>query len=186
MNLPGCAEVVTATQGIVSLGNDTLRTEFQTIATDSGKFTAYCQRAEIDANSGILPYESDSVFGSSSVIMNICEMSAVQGLAQNSPIKQQCDITTNLGGSPGGAPPGSPGGGAPPGSPASSSLPIPALGNLGLDTPAKQYGGIGGCIFLICICCVLILLVASSGGDGGGGGGGLASFLAARASLAGT
>ena len=161
MNLPGCAEVVTATQGIVALGNDTLRTQFQDIATDSGKFTQYCQRAEMTASSDILPFESDSGFGSSSVITNICDMTAVQGLAQNSPIKQQCNITTTLGGSPGGGapPPGSPG--APPGSPASSSLPIPALSNIGLDTPAKQYGGIVGCILFICACLIVILLLAS-------------------------
>jgi len=158
-----------------------------------GCVTEACVLAQtVDQNQQTLPYQSASC---PALNIQICGISIDVGAAQDSPINAQCSQSQVINppgsppsgspsapsGTPGAAPPGSPG------SPSTADLPVPALGDLGLDTPTKQYGGIGGCIFLICICCVLILLVASSGGDGGGGdGGGLASFLAARSSLAGS
>ena len=70
--------------------------------------------------------------------------------------------------------PGSSGPGTPTGTPAPSTgsdeskllITNPAVANV-LNTRTKQYGAIGGCIFIIlCCCCILILLM--SGGDSEG------------------
>ena len=114
--------------------------------------------------------------------LQICGINVSVGAAQNSPIDASCNqtmINNAPPGSPGAAPPpGSPGAAPPPGSPgAAPPLPIPALSNIGLDTPDKQYGGIGGCICLICICFIMIIVLAMSGG-GDEGGGSTAALLA--------
>lgn len=119
--------------------------------------------------------------------LQICGISVQVGAAQNSPINATCDQTmviTPPGSPPSGPapPPGSPSSGpAPP--PAGSPLPVPALGDLGLDTPEKQYGGIGGCICLICVCILIIVALAMSGG--GDEGGSTASFLASLSAAGG-
>ena len=115
--------------------------------------------------------------------LQICGINVSVGAAQNSPIDASCNqtmINNAPPGSPGAAPPpGSPGAAPPPGSPgAAPPLPIPALSNIGLDTPDKQYGGIGGCICLICICFIMIIVLAMSGGGDEGGGGSTAALLA--------
>jgi len=154
-----------------------------------GCVTEACILAQtVDQNQQTLPYQAASC---PALNIQICGIQIDVGAAQDSPINAQCSQSQIIN-PPGSSPssgssgtPSSPGTPPPPGSPDSTSLPVPALGNLGLDTPGKQYGGIGGCIFLICICCVLILLVVSSGGDEGGGGSDLASLIAARSALAG-
>ena len=118
-DLPGCGDVIRATQPIVSLGNDLLNTEFQSVQTDSGHFTQYCDTASRTGNGGgILPYESQASFATASVILNVCTQIANLGLAKNSPISQKCSIVNNTGDGSGSSPSPSP-------SPSPSSNPGP-------------------------------------------------------------
>ena len=92
----------------------------------------------------------------------------------------------NAAGSPGSSGGGGgDGGGGPPvtkGSDGSTLLITnPTVANV-LDTNTKQYGAIGGCVFLILICCVIILF--AMGGDSGGSSG--ANAILARLSTAGS
>ena len=96
-------------------------------------------------------------------------------------------------GSPSGSPPGAslaPGAPpAPPGAPVTtgsdgSTLLItnPTIANV-LDTNTKQYGAIGGCIFIILIC--LVLIVLSMGGDSSSSGPSASNIAFARLAGAG-
>lgn len=57
-------------------------------------------------------------------------------------------------------------------------LPVPALKSV-LNTPKKQYAGIGGLVLFLVCCCIIILLM-SSGGEKSSGNGGIAALLAAQ------
>jgi len=130
---------------------------------------------------------------------NVCLSKLTVGQMTGGTIDASCKQTFNMGaggsgGSPGGegyTRGGSAGGdGGGPGTPVTkgsdgSELLItnPAVANV-LDTNTKQYGAIGGCIFII-ICCCIIIIALMSGGDSGGGGANLATLLAFRGSSAG-
>jgi len=189
---PGCATyqigttphvgLVDRIKPVLSLPPNLTGQAINSLGNAPGCVTEACALAQtVDQNQQTFPYQSSTC---PALNIQICGININVGAAQDSPIDAQCtqsQVINPPAGSPGappaspGAPPGSPG--APPGSP----LPVPALGNIGLDTPTKQYGGIGGCVFFICICCIIILLLVS-GGDSGEGS---ANLLAARMTLAG-
>ena len=165
-SLPGCNEVATATQAIVSLGNATLQTEFQGIITDTGHLAPLaCGPAENIGNSGILPFESQASYAQATIITNICNQYADIGILQDSPIHQQCTINTTVNiGTPASSTPASvstPSGStpSPTGPSPDDNLPIPGLGSL-LPTPTDQWGAMGVCFAILCLCCVFIIIMS--------------------------
>jgi hypothetical protein len=104
--------------------------------------------------------------------------------------KQEFNINTAGGGGGGGSgmtagAPSMGGGGAPvtTGSDGSTLLITnPTIANV-LDTNKKQYGAIGGCIFIILIC--LVLIVLSMGGDSSSSGPSASNIAFARLAGAG-
>jgi hypothetical protein len=55
----------------------------------------------------------------------------------------------------------------------------------GVDTKEKQYGAVGGLVFLILCCCCLALLLLTGGGSGGSSGPGASNVALARLMTAG-
>ena len=94
---------------------------------------------------------------------------------------------------PPGAPPPPPGAPPPPpGAPSSTPGSPPSTDTLwspklipGVDTKEKQYGAVGGLVFLILCCCCLALLLLTGGGSGGSSGPGASNVALARLMTAG-
>jgi len=133
---------------------------------------------------------------------NVCLSKLTVGQMTGGTIDASCKQTFNMGaGGSGGSPSagtgytrggsaGGDGGGSPAGTPVTTGsdgsellITNPAVANV-LDTSTKQYGAIGGCIFII-ICCCIIIVVLMSGGDSESKGPDLASLLAFRSASAG-
>jgi len=155
--LPGCKDVIKATQDIVSLGNAALQTAFQGVQTDSGHFTQLCDTAERNANGGgILPYESAASFATASIITNICHQSYTAAIDLGVVVSQKCDIVNNVNINTGGpTPPHSP---SPP-SPSSSSPSSSSSSSLSPKNNNKIAIEIGGCIASLIMCCFCLLII---------------------------
>jgi len=194
-NLPGCTGYTvgsTPVRGMDDLFSQVPATVLTQMSQTTASMTnAGCLSQACGSNMGFsttetltLPFTNQNCAGAT-INLAVCTNNVNIGAAIDSSIQIHCNntinnnsgspaSTTSSKGSPGASPGASPG-------PAPSpppSLPVPALKSI-LNTPSKQYGGIGGCVCIILMCCLIIIVMAMSG-DNENSGGGIAALLAAQ------
>lgn len=169
-NLPGCKSIADKVGKYKSLGATFLTTALKPFcACDE------CTKAKTGSAGQYISQPAADQPGLCVDKINACFQQTTIGEMSGGTLNAGCTIQdiNAAPGSPSGSPPGAslaPGAPpAPPGAPVTkgsdgSTLLItnPAVANV-LDTNTKQYGAIGGCIFIILIC--LVLIVLSMGGD---------------------
>lgn len=182
---PGCAE-------LKALGNqfDTAPDDFKPIFQNmKNQVNAMCLsencktvRGATTNSTGIL-LPGTVPGGDCSSNFNVCLTKLTVGQMTGGNIDSSCKQTFNL--------PTTSGGTTTTTGPGGTGSPGPALGDLlfndptgYFDTKSKQYGAIGGCVFIL-ICCCLILVVLMAGGDGPSGPS-VSNFALARLMGAGT
>ena len=147
-NIPGCKELA-ATIGDLPGGAQ---------VAFSDKFCAsdVCVTKALGNSTALLP---DYTQGKQCPNIQQCIQDFRNANFQGSQVDASCKNTLNITGVPPPSPPAAsvpPPSGTPP-----SALPVPALKSV-LDTPKKQYAGIGCLVFLILVCCCIIILLMSS------------------------
>lgn len=162
-NMAGCTQVVAKTQGVVNYSTPAGVVAFNSAVSDLGKLATDCTTARSACNSAgcVIPYNPNAM--NVTEIINICNMISNQGLAQNSPVRQTCNIANTITTpGPAGTPPvttgNTPGalGSSPSSPPGSTSSP-----DTGSNT--KWYyigGGVAGFVCLCLFCLIIILLVS--------------------------
>jgi len=162
-NMAGCTQVVAKTQGVVNYSTPAGVVAFNSAVSDLGKLATDCTTARSACNSAgcVIPYNPNAM--NVTEIINICNMISNQGLAQNSPVRQTCNIanTINTPG-PAGTPSVTTGNtpGALGGPPANSSGSSTSSPDTGSNTKWYIGGGVAGFVCLCLFCLIIILLVS--------------------------
>jgi hypothetical protein len=184
-DLPGCKSIADKVGKYKSLG--------ATFLTTSLKPFCACDECTKAKTGSAGQYISQPAADQASLCtdkINACFQQVTIGEMSGGNLNAGCtiqDINAAPGSPSSGGGGGGGGGGSPPVTrgPDGSTLLItnPTIANV-LDTNTKQYGAIGGCVFII-ICLCIIIIALMSGGDSGGSGANLATLLAFRGASAG-
>jgi len=151
-NMAGCTQVVAKTKDVINYSTPAGVTFFNAAVSDPGKLASDCTTARQPCtDSGcVLPYDPNAA--NITEITNICSMVSSQGLAQNSPVRQDCTFN---------APPGStPTPGSVPGLQKTPTSSTTSSSSGKSNTPLFIGGGV--CCFCVCLIIIMALVMMPS------------------------